>query len=90
VEAVSGRPFNLVGRTGLSGRGVLGRWGPNFAANPIVSRFHEGRLQFVAITRGDTGELAIPGGMVDVGEQVQNLLKKIFKYLNYALHIYNC
>lgn len=33
------RPLNPVGRTGLTGRGLLGRWGPNHAADPIVSRW---------------------------------------------------
>jgi ADP-ribose pyrophosphatase len=32
-------PLNPLGRTGLKGRGLLGRWGPNHAADPIVSRF---------------------------------------------------
>lgn len=49
------RPLNPIGRTGLCGRGNLGRWGPNHAADPIVSRFSNGRLQFVGIQRGDTG-----------------------------------
>ena len=30
---------NPVGRTGLRGRGELGRWGPNHAADPIVTRY---------------------------------------------------
>ena len=52
-----GRPLNIRGRTGLAGRGVLGkyvqgtahtrfisdiishRWGPNHAADPIVTRW---------------------------------------------------
>jgi len=29
---------NPMGRTGLIGRGSLGRWGPNHAADPIVTR----------------------------------------------------
>ena len=29
---------NPVGRTGMIGRGLLGRWGPNHAADPIVTR----------------------------------------------------
>jgi ADP-ribose pyrophosphatase len=33
-----GIPFNPRGRTGISGRGKLGRWGPNHAADPIVTR----------------------------------------------------
>lgn len=31
-------PRNPCGRTGLTGRGLLGRWGPNHAADPIVTR----------------------------------------------------
>lgn len=38
-EVVKGRPLNPRGRTGLCGRGVLGRWGPNHAADPIVTRW---------------------------------------------------
>lgn len=41
----------------MKGRGILGRWGPNLAADPIVSRVLNGQLQFVAIERHDTGKL---------------------------------
>lgn len=34
-----GCPFNPVGRTGIIGRGLLGRWGVNHAADPVVSRW---------------------------------------------------
>ena len=30
---------NPVGRTGVCGRGRLARWGPNHAADPIVTRY---------------------------------------------------
>ena len=33
-----GAPLNPRGRTGLRGRGLLGQWGPNLAADPIVTR----------------------------------------------------
>lgn len=73
------RPLNPIGRTGLSGRGILGKWGPNHAADPIVSRIGDhGHLEFVAIQRRDNGEWAIPGGMVDAGEQVSETLKREF------------
>uniref|UniRef100_A0AC34PX75 Nudix hydrolase domain-containing protein n=1 Tax=Panagrolaimus sp. JU765 TaxID=591449 RepID=A0AC34PX75_9BILA len=72
------RPLNPIGRTGLRGRGTLGRWGPNHAADPIVSRIVGSKLQFVAIKRGDNGEWAIPGGMVDPGENVSDTLKREF------------
>lgn len=29
---------NPAGRTGITGRGVLGRWGPNHAADPVTTR----------------------------------------------------
>ena len=57
----------------MTGRGLLGKWGPNHAADPIVTRWKvdsEGKrvmghgkpcLEFVAIKRRDTGEWAIPG-----------------------------
>ena len=28
-----------MGRTGMTGRGLLGRWGPNHAGDPIVTRY---------------------------------------------------
>jgi len=86
-----GRPLNIMGRTGLNGRGVLGKWGPNHAADPIVTRWkrEEGQvvvhpdtgkqvLEFVAIQRKDTGAWAIPGGMVDPGEKVSVTVKREF------------
>jgi ADP-ribose pyrophosphatase len=72
-EVLDGVPRNPVGRTGMAGRGLLGKWGPNHAADPIVTRWkknssgdkvlEEGKpvLQFVAVERKDNGEWAIPG-----------------------------
>jgi ADP-ribose pyrophosphatase len=78
--SAGGAPQNPHGRTGMSGRGLLGKWGPNHAADPIVTRYDPatGSLQVVLITRGDTGELAIPGGMVDAGEAVSQTLAREF------------
>ncbi|XP_044016806.1 ADP-ribose pyrophosphatase, mitochondrial [Aphidius gifuensis] len=86
------RPINPAGRTGIRGRGLLGRWGPNHAADPIVTRWkrdiagnitinNESKkqiLQFIGIKRKDTGEWAIPGGMVDAGEVISLTLKREF------------
>ncbi|XP_055619901.1 ADP-ribose pyrophosphatase, mitochondrial [Toxorhynchites rutilus septentrionalis] len=91
-EIRNGFPMNLFGRTGLKGRGFLGRWGPNHAADPVVTRWKvdEGGkpivddvtgkrvLQMCAIERHDCGEWAIPGGMVDPGEMVSSTLKREF------------
>jgi hypothetical protein len=79
-DPVSGAPRNPRGRTGMRGRGALGRWGPNEAADPIVTRFNEnGQLQFVAIKRKDKGEWAIPGGMLREGEDVSQALRRVFE-----------
>lgn len=60
----------------MTGRGVLGRWGPNHAADLILTRWlRDGMsgkkilnedtkkpiLQFVGIQRRNGGEWAIPG-----------------------------
>ena len=78
ISFVDGVPLNLRGRTGLRGRGLLGKWGPNHAADPIVTRYQGTQLQMVAIKRKDTGDWAIPGGMVDDGEMVSVTLKREF------------
>jgi ADP-ribose pyrophosphatase len=74
----AGRPLNPVGRTGLAGRGLLGRWGPNYAADPIVTRFNRrtGEVELLAVERRDNGQWAIPGGMVDKGEAVSRTLAR--------------
>ena len=74
----AGVPLNPRGRTGLRGRGLLGKWGPNHAADPIVTRYQGTQLQMVAIKRKDTGDWAIPGGMVDEGEMVSVTLRREF------------
>ncbi|CAF0741113.1 unnamed protein product [Didymodactylos carnosus] len=77
-------PRNPVGRTGMRGRGLLGRWGPNHAADPIVTRLSKvaGKgvvLEFIGIKRKDTGEIALPGGMVDLGEPISVTLRREFE-----------
>lgn len=73
------RPVNPVGRTGTSGRGLLGKWGPNQAGDPLVVRkkpYGTG-FQMVAIQRAN-GEWAIPGGMQDNGENILKTLRREF------------
>jgi ADP-ribose pyrophosphatase len=74
----SERPQNPDGRTGISGRGLLGKWGANQAADPIVLRLTQDKpgVEAVLIKRRDNGAWAIPGGMVDAGEQVDDALAR--------------
>ncbi|UJR13487.1 hypothetical protein I4U23_000501 [Adineta vaga] len=85
IDKETNRPRNPQGRTGLSGRGLLGRWGPNHAGDPVVTRWaksgdtDKGKvLEIILIKRKDTGELALPGGMVDAGEHVSAAIKREF------------
>jgi ADP-ribose pyrophosphatase len=64
-----GYPLNPHGRTGIAGRGLLGKWGANFAADPIITYRNDlGEVKLLVIHRVDTREWALPGGMVDKGE----------------------
>ncbi|ETO25525.1 hypothetical protein RFI_11612, partial [Reticulomyxa filosa] len=92
-KIVNNLPRNPIGKTGIKGRGQLWRWGPNHAADPIVTRWKIDKttnskiidpiskkpiLEFIAILRKDGGGWAIPGGMVESGDTVSNTLKKEF------------
>jgi len=59
-------PKNPYGRTGIVGQGLLGKWGENWAADPVITRHDPktGKLLVLLIQRTE-GEWAIPGGMVD-------------------------
>ncbi len=74
---VRGRPLCPLGRTGIEGRGLLGRWGRNPAGDPVVTRLSEsGRLQLLVIERKDSGQVALPGGMVDGNEQAHETVAR--------------
>jgi ADP-ribose pyrophosphatase len=75
------RPLNPFGRTGISGRGVVGKWGANFAADAVITTYNPQEQLFyvLTITRQDTGETAFPGGMIDKGEDA---MQAHFRELN--------
>lgn len=78
----NGFPLNPKGRTGMIGRGLLGKWGPNHAADPIVTRYdpnNSNQLQVAVIKRKDCGDWALPGGMVDSGESISRTLEREFQ-----------
>ncbi len=65
-------------KTGKKGRGLLGRYGPNHACDPIITRLNIYKLdiEFISVKRNDYNKWAIPGGMVDAGEKVSQTLKR--------------
>lgn len=67
--------------TGVHGRGCLGKYGPNYAADPVISRINPdtGEIEFALIQRDETpATWAIPGGMVDPGEKSSITAKREF------------
>lgn len=70
VRYKDGAPLNPKGRTGLAGRGALGKWGPNYAADPIITRFNEEKqaYEMLVVERGDSDKMSIPGVILLEGE----------------------
>ena len=69
IDGASGEPLNPRGRTGVSGRGDLWLWGPNHAADFLLTRFNTDTRQLEALLiLRNNGQWAIPGGMVNPGE----------------------
>ena len=77
----SGHPLNPRGRTGITGRGELYKWGANLAADSVITRLsHEtGKLEVLLVERKDSGQKALPGGMVDKGEVASETAKRELK-----------
>lgn len=73
----NGRPLNPDGRTGITGRGALGKWGANHAADALLTRVSDetGALEVLLILR-PSGEWAIPGGMLDPGESALDATRR--------------
>ena len=80
IEFMHGKPITPI-KTGIKGRGLLGKFGPNHAADPIVTRVNPltNQVEFIAAKRLDTNQYCIPGGMVDPGEPVSATLKREFE-----------
>lgn len=75
IDKQSHRPLNPFGRTGISGRGMLGRWGVNHRVDIVITRWKHGEsgilerdgkklLEFLAIERPKDGVWVLPGGFV--------------------------
>lgn len=69
LDGATDEPLNPRGRTGMSGRGQLWLWGPNHAADFLLTRFNTDTQQLEALLiLRNNGQWAVPGGMVDAGE----------------------
>jgi len=71
--------LNPRGKTGIAGRGILGRWGANWAADVIVTKT-EGDKLWVILCEKQVGDgdsvLCFPAGMVEPGDRVPQTLRR--------------
>jgi ADP-ribose pyrophosphatase len=59
----TGRPLHPYGRTGLAGRGALGRWGPNVMVVAVVTRAVAGASSFeILLGASETSEVLVLSG----------------------------
>lgn len=73
------RPLNPMGRTGVSGRGVLGKWGANLAIEGLMVRETPERssLEIFLIYRNRDNMQALPGGMKEEDTLEDALIKEM-------------
>lgn len=76
-----GRPLHPRGRTGLAGRGLLGRWGPNYAVTAIVTRREssEAPLEILLARREVEGDPELPAAFFAPGTDVQEALDRMLR-----------
>lgn len=73
------RFLNPRGKTGIQGRGMLGLWGPNWAADVIITK-EVGEKLWVLLCEKQVGDgdsvLCFPAGMVEPGDRVPETLRR--------------
>jgi len=80
IDGATGEPLNPRGRTGISGRGGLYLWGPNHAADLLLTRFNTTTQSLEALLiQRKSGQWAIPGGMIDPGESASRAAMRELK-----------
>ena len=88
IDGASGEPLNPKGRTGISGRGALWMWGPNHAADFLLTRYNQNTQSLEALLiQRKSGQWAIPGGMVDAEESsAQAAMRELKEEANISAH----
>ena len=75
-----GKFLNPHGKTGIEGRGELGKWGPNWAADVIVTKTDSDGVLWVLLCEKQvsdgTSTLCFPAGMVEEGQTVPSTLRR--------------
>lgn len=73
-----GRPLHPFGRTGVAGRGALGRWGPNVMVVAVVTRHspETGSLEILLGAQEGADTLYLPQDFVRSGEDAERALAR--------------
>ena len=81
VHDAAGRALNPRGRTGIAGRGLLGRWGTNFMVGAVVVRTGgtAGELDILLGQAGPGGDLSLPNGFVASGENRETAMARVLE-----------
>lgn len=59
LDPNTGAPLNPMGRTGLLGKGLLPRWGPNHSVAIVVTRWSRNPKSGTPVLRGNKGVLKV-------------------------------
>ena len=76
-ETCDSRPLHPFGRTGIAGRGALGRWGANPSVVALLTRSGLGGHEILLGARADSDALAPPAGFVRPGEDHEAALARV-------------
>jgi len=76
-----GRALNPRGRTGIAGRGLLGRWGSNLAVASVLvrSQRHTRSCEILVGRRPEQTGLELPEGFVLSGEKSQDAIVRVVR-----------
>lgn len=74
IDPATGAPLNPRGRQGLAGRGELGKWGVNKAADPVLIAVDAKGCRKILLIQRASDDWGFAGGMVDSGENERRML----------------
>ncbi|PLX22366.1 MAG: hypothetical protein C0600_16680 [Ignavibacteria bacterium] len=75
-----GKPLNPSGRTGMAGRGALGRWGPNPLVIPVITRYNSQKTGLELLVCEISEDVdSLPEDFVNFGENVSDVLQNYIR-----------
>jgi len=80
-QDANGRPLHPFGRTGIAGRGALGRWGPNVMVVALITRAgrEPGDIEVLVGAPEASEALVLPRDFVRSGEDASTALRRVLE-----------